>query len=1204
MAITALDIKLRKSQRLTDNPDGGGRMVAAEIIDGQMNNLFPDIGDEERTTGRSTLRKMFVHLDTNNTDVLKDAIGIIINPPMDSHVHMSMFATGSYSDTRDSAKNRVESYTTKGVESRYILLGNHFIGQQALSFYCMKDAPTPEINDNFCLATDQVGYASDEQYIRVRSILQRTTQTFYDDTGAFERDVIVVESVTALLYDFFGQEANRRTSVKPPTRVYETNTVDAATYFSVKRLTESASVGDLSVMVGSPYVPIVPSTQAETAVVDVLAGMGTVTYVQAGPANALARSFSSSFAAGVAVTSFLGSPFTRGSVTVTAGAIELTDDGSGNLVATGESPWHGSVDYLSGSVSIINDSGVGSTAISILATPAGPIVDQGYTQKIDITSGNQNYNYIATLTPLPAAGTVTVDYRALGKWIRLTDNGTGQLVGKPGQGSGTVNYATGSVVATLGALPDVDSSVIFSNGTGVIAERRDGDSEIDPPYLNFFLPNEGINPGTLEITWEVAGLPVVANDDGAGLLEVGATAVGSIVYATGEVTLQLVTLPDNGSTISSEYDWAAVTASNFTPVPDGGGIATFTLPNVPARAGTLRFDWLTSVKPSNVDDIGAPSVALRIIARDDGAGNIVAISAGGARYTETLGTVNYTTGGVSIKLSLLSIDDVPFPNYIKNIFLGSYFRMNGYTRAAGTANFAPGGLVVAEWQTTASASAAAVSEIPLPEVAIDLTPGIVDAIVPGSVRFTFKGRTYVDRAGSLYYGIDPVSGSGTYAGFVDYATGKATISLWAHGGSNAVTIHSLLTRMFDPGTDAIYFRTPGSPLRPGAFTLRANTLEGELVTATADINGNITGDLIEGTVDWESGVVKVRFGEMVTAAGNEGEPWYDVANVVGSEVWRPFLMIASTIYFGTVVYRSIPLSPIVVGLDPVRLPSDGRVPAFKSGQTVLIHHTEQIEIASPVAGQLVEFGRERIAQIEVRDAAGTPVLSSWYTADLDLGELTFSDPLNLSAYTLPIRIDHRIDDRRLVSEVQITGEIELNTALSHDFPAVDTMVSTALRLGEANGSLDLQARVQGLFDQQTWNNTWLDEVVGSAAPGTFNETDYPIHVTNADAITEKWALRFTNSSSFEIWGETVGQIGTGSTSADVAPINPRTGQPYFTIDHDGFGTGWATGNGIRFNTIGGLAPVWMVRTTLAGTPEEATDSFRFQVVGNSAGETP
>lgn len=1201
MPITALDIKLRKSQRLTDNPDGGGRMVQAEIVDGVMNNLFPDIGDEERTTGRTTLRKAFVHVDTADTDILKDAIGIIVNPPEDGNVSMSMFATGSYSDVRDAARNRVESYITKGVESRYVLLGNHFIGQQALSFYCMADATTPDINDNLCLSTDAVGYAPNEQYLRVRSILQRTTETFYDDSGAFQRDVIVVETVTALLFDFYGQEPHRFTSIKPPTRIHDTNVVDAASYYSVKLLEEVADEGALSVKVDTPYVPIVPSTLAETPVVDVLAGLGTISYVQAGDTDLLSSNYNSAFAAGVAVTRYLGNPFARGSVKVTAGAASLTDDGSGRLTAGALSPWGGSVDYQSGSVSVTHETGVGTTAISILATPAGPIVEQGYTQRIEITLGNQGYNYIFGLAPLPAAGTVVADYRALGKWIRLVDNGTGQLVGKPGQGSGTVNYATGSVVITTGALPDVDSEILVSYGTGVITERRDGDSEIEPPYLNFLLPDEGIKPTTLEITWLVAATPVVATDDGAGVLKVGATVVGSVVYATGEVSLLLVTLPDSGSQISSEYEFADVSTHNFTPVPDGGGIASMTLPSVPARPGTVRLVWLTSVRPANVVDVGAPTVPLRIEVRDDGAGILKAVSAGGAKLPGNLGTIDYGTGAISLQLGQITIANVPFPNY-SQIYGQTYWRVSGRVRAGGLAQFSAGTQVTAEWQTAASLAVVQTDVIDLPPVALDLTPGIIDAVVPGSVRFQFKGHTYVDRNGSLYRGIDPLSGSGTYAGSIDYASGRAVLSLWAAGGSNAVVIDSLLTRMFEPGTDAMYFRTPGSPLRAGSFTLRATTLDGELVTATADISGNLTGDLIDGLVDWESGVVKVRFGEMVTAAGNEGEAWYDVGNVVGADVWKPFLMIPSSIFFGTVVYRSIPLSSVVVGLDPTRLPPDGRVPGFKAGQTVLVHHTVETSV-TPTAGQLVDLGREDISQIEVRDAAGTAIESIWYELDLDAGTVEFSDPLNLAAYTMPVKIRDRIDNRRLCSGVQITGEIELNSGLSREFP-MGSMISTALRLGEANGSLDLQARVQGVFDQNTWANDWLDIVAGDPAPATYNDTDFPLVVDNGNAITERWAIVFTNATNFNIMGETVGTIGTGSTGADCAPLNPRTGEPYFTIDADGWGIGWATGNALRFNTIGGLAPVWFARTTLAGTPETTVDSFRFQVIGNSAGVAP
>jgi hypothetical protein len=1195
MTISALDIKLRKSQRLTDNPDGGGRMVQAEIVDGQMNNLFPDIGDEERTTGRSTLRKMFVHVDTADTEVLKDAIGVIVDPPVDSHMHMSMFSTGSYSDVREQAKNRVESYITKGVESRFILLGDHFIGQQALSLYCMKDAPTPEINDTFCLATNRVGYTPNEQYMRVRSILSRTTQTFYDEQGAFERDVVIVETVTALLYDFFGQEAVRLTSLKPPTRVHETNVIDAASYFTVKRLTEAAEPGDLSVQVDSPYVPIVPSTLAETPVVDVLAGMGVVSYVRAGDVDALTLNYNSVFAAGVAVTRFLGSSLERGSVKVTAGAVALTDDGSGNLVVVGLSPWSGTIDYGAGSVAISNENGISSTAISVLATPAGPIVDQGYTQRIDITAGNQGYNYIFQLKPLPSPGTVTVDYRALGKWIRLTDNGTGQLVGRPGQGSGTVNYATGSVVLTTGALPDVDSAVLCNFGTGIVTERRNGDPDIELPYLNFLLPDEDITPGTLEITWTVAAAPVVATDDGGGVLKIGVTPVGTIVYATGEVGIRPTTLPDAGTLISSEYEWAAKSTESFNPTPDGGGIVDFTLTDVPARPGSLQLTWQVSLQSS---DVGTAPVSVILRAKDDGAGDLFITS--GAAITGSVGTINYTSGAVSLKAGQHG-QAVFSPTF--QLVAGAYGLVDGDVETK-TLVFANAGLITAAYQEASAVDTAGEAEIELPPVAIDLTPGIITPAVPGSIRFTFRGRTYVDRNGSLYYGIDPLNGAGTYAGSIDYATGKAVLALWQAGGTNDVTVHALLTRMFDPGIAELSFRTPGAPLRPGSFTLRATTLEGEQVTGTADISGNLTGDLMKGLVDWETGLVKVRFGEMVPAAGNEGEDWYDPDTVVGADVWMPHLMIASSVFLGTVVYRSIPLSPIVVGLDPVRLPSDGRVPGFKAGQTVLIHHSASTEVASPTAGDLVNLGRERIAQIEVRDSLGEPIESIWYTADLDAGELTFSDPLNLAAYTLPVIIRNRIDDRRLVAAVQITGEIELNSGLSHDFPADETMISTALRLGEANGSLDLQARVQGLFDQNTWTNIWSDALSGSAAPATYNETDFPLIVDNGNAITERWALVFTNSSTFNVMGETVGTITTGSISADCAPTNPRTGESYFTIDKDGWGIGWATGNVVRFNTIGGLAPVWMIRTTLPGTPETVVDSFRFQVIGNSAGETP
>jgi hypothetical protein len=1198
MPISATDIKMRQSQRLTDNPDGGGRMVQAEIVDGQMNNLFPDIGDEERTTGRATLRKMFVHIDTANTDVLKDAIGVLVDPPADPRVTVSMFATGSYSDVRADARNRVEGYIIRGAESRYILLGNHFIGQMTVQFYCMKDAASPDINDNLCLATTGAGYAPSEQYVRVKGILSRTSGTFYDESGAFERDVIVVETVNALLFNFYGQEVVRYTNTKPPTRIYGTNIVDATSYHSVKRLTAAAGPGDLSVQVDTPYVTIVPTSTAETAVSDVLAGLGTISYVPSGPAGSLALSFSSAFGAGVPVVRFLGGPLALASVKVLAGNVELNDDGSGQLVSAITSPWSGTVDYLAGSVSVANANGVGATSVTITATPAGAIIEQGFTDEISVTQNNQGYNWLFQIQPLPAPGTVVIDYRALGKWVRLTDNGRGQLVGKPGQGSGTVNYATGAVVMTAGALPDLQSSVISGWGTPVLAEARTGDVAIAPPALHFILGNAGVVPGTARFTLRVGGADVAVTDNGAGGLLIAGVLRGTIAYNTGEVTIRPAALPDADSQLACAYEYGQALAATAQPVPDGSGAVAFSVTQGPVRAGSLLLDWTISIL-AGPDGLPSTPQIKRVVAKDDGLGNIVAVSVGGQAVTTVLGSINYTTGAINLQAGRFTVHEVSIPLYE----IGGYGRLKvrGYYRADVEAKFSAGTLISMGWMLVGDAQTTANESLALPAVQLLLTPTISDSIVPGSVRFTFKGRTYVDRNGGLYHSIDPVSGAGTYAGAIDYAAGVAHLTQWIAGGTNTVQIQSLLTRITDPGTASVFFRTPGSPLRPGNFTLRATTLDGVQLTAVADINGVITGSSVRGLVDWETGSAKVEFGSMVLAAGNEGDSWFDPGAVVGDQVWKPTLVIAGSVYIGAVVFRSIPLSAVVIGLESVRLPSDGRVPAFKPGQTVLIHHTAQHSIASPAAGQVVNFGRGRQAAVQVRDAKGVPVESAWYTADLDLGRLTFSDPLNLSAYTLPIVIRERVEDRRLVVQPQITGEIEINTGLTHEFPAGEAMISTALRLGEANGSLDLQARVLNLFDQAAWTNVWSNEAIGSQAPASYNDTDYPIVLTNADAITERWAIRFTAATAFEVIGETVGIIAAGNTTTDLAPINPRTNQPYFTLRRQGWGSGWSVNNALRFDTVGGLAPVWMVRTTLPGTPHGATDSTRFEVIGNIAG---
>ena len=70
-------------------------------------------------------------------------------------------------------------------------------------------------------------------------------------------------------------------------------------------------------------------------------------------------------------------------------------------------------------------------------------------------------------------------------------------------------------------------------------------------------------------------------------------------------------------------------------------------------------------------------------------------------------------------------------------------------------------------------------EFDLPALSLDLTPSSTAAIVPGSLMLTYGGRTYIDRNGTLYYGISATTGAGTAGGTIDYTTGVATITAHA-----------------------------------------------------------------------------------------------------------------------------------------------------------------------------------------------------------------------------------------------------------------------------------------------------------------------------------------------------------------------------------------------------------------------------------------
>jgi hypothetical protein len=507
------------------------------------------------------------------------------------------------------------------------------------------------------------------------------------------------------------------------------------------------------------------------------------------------------------------------------------------------------------------------------------------------------------------------------------------------------------------------------------------------------------------------------------------------------------------------------------------------------------------------------------------------------------------------------------------------------------------GTVTCRYALSAASAETASETVAVKPFVIRLTKNAVSLpIVPGSIAFTWAGNRYVDRRGSIFRNPDPATGLGVLCGTVDYLTGEVSLDVY-DGGSNAITVHSLAGRLGSQYVTEVTFRTPGAPLRPGSLTLAGVTMHGERISAIAGFDGQITADLIKGLVDYETGVVTLGFGELVDAIGNEDEPWYDADLVDGDgKVWRPEPVYADSLTYACVVYSYIPLSASLLGLNPVRLPSDGRVPIVKAGDVVVIHNTATMAISgTPTGGQTITLPRAADS-VEIYDSSEPPlrVPSSMYAHSVGSATIT-NDAVNnaFSAYTMPLVAMHKFEDMVLVSGTQINGQLTLARGVTNSYPVSGTFVSSALLFG------DLQARYYGLFDQKTWTNEFSNDLIGDAANASFNEIDYPIQVLNSGAVTERWALVFDGTDHFNIIAEKRGVVGSGYITNDCQPVNLATSKPYFFIDYRGWGSGWAAGNVLRFNTNGASADAWAVRTTLQGPETEPYDHFTLNPRGDA-----
>lgn len=501
-----------------------------------------------------------------------------------------------------------------------------------------------------------------------------------------------------------------------------------------------------------------------------------------------------------------------------------------------------------------------------------------------------------------------------------------------------------------------------------------------------------------------------------------------------------------------------------------------------------------------------------------------------------------------------------------------------------------------------SGSNSATHTVTADKLTLDLSSGYDEQILSGSVRFKVGADTFLDRTGLLYRNVNPANNSGIQSGVIQYGTGIVEIDSWTPSADNTITLESLTTTTDLLPVNKISFRTPIMPIRPQSLTVVVGTLEHGQLTLTADENGVIETSRAHGQVNWDNGFVTIYFHTKtkITEANRadiEANDWYDPLleydELDGRYINIPVWVDASSVRYNAVAYTYIPLDSEILGLSATRLPIDGRVPIFRVGGIGIVSSSKSQELPSAIAGTTYDLNDQRISWAELEDANGTKVAFDLYTVDYDYGRVALGGDFVLGNLVAPLTVKYRYQDMRLIRDVQINGQLTFTKPLTHNYDAVDTIVGSALVIG------DMQARYTRKFVQQAWNSIWNDEPTGSAISANFNDPLYPIQVTNKGAIQERWAIVFTGNETFYCVGEYTGRLVlTGSISVDYAPLNPVTGVPYFIIKKEGWGTGWANGNVLRFNTVAANFPVWVIRTVKQSEPTVLSDQFQIMLRGD------
>ena len=571
MPIETNDLVLYKSERLTDTPDGGGKYSGQFVVDGESNNLFPDVSELDRTMGRVSMRKIYAGVNSVDTDALMGSTVFVSKNPDDPNVSALLFSTESHVDTRDSAQNRVENYLAKSGQIAGTPLDTLWQGMKIIQVAMFKNEIEANVGETIVLISNEGKSNEYEQYVRITKVETRIAIIIVDGREV-EYKVATYDLNDPLEIDFVGLSASQWYSgTKSTTIIRDTLVADTGKYYASSDLVENANAGQFTVQAASIFSQLVPSAQIETPLVDLNASNESIAFVS-GNTNTITVAYLTTI--GTSQNLYIGSSVIPSSVSFALFGSEINDQGG--FLKKSDGTQVGTIDYQRGLIQWTTSAGSGSASLSITFKPAAAPTQPMHTYAVPVTQNNQSLNWTGVLVPIPAPGSLSVSYMSQGKFYTLKDNGSGQLKGSnDSYGAGTINYVTGSWLVTLGALPDVDTPILLLWGTPISTFER-ADLAVLPAAIEFDLNQLGIAASSVTVNWLLEGVAKTATSNAQGQFTGDAT--GTVNYATGVGRIVPNKLPQKASVFTINYSFGSPKSQSIADVtPNGSQQLSFTI---------------------------------------------------------------------------------------------------------------------------------------------------------------------------------------------------------------------------------------------------------------------------------------------------------------------------------------------------------------------------------------------------------------------------------------------------------------------------------------------------------------------------------------------------------------------------------------------------------------------------------------------------